>query len=128
MRKMISLTALAVTAFATAAMAQQALPEPSPASPEIQSPTSATPNAAAPMIQSVNVVELEQLPQETQKELNDRVAEGGEAGLKQLQGSVEAMPQAATALSEKGLTSKDVIVASISQDGVLTLVTTKKAS
>lgn len=128
MRKMITLTAFAAaTAFATAAGAQQQPTTPSPTAPAQAAPSPTLPEASAPSIQKVSIVELEKLPHDTQKNVNDVVAKGGEAGLKQLRESIEATPQITTALKDKGLTSKNVIVASLSEDGVLTLVTTKKA-
>ena len=130
MRKMITLTAIAAAAFATVAQAQQqpTTTPPSPAAPAQATPSSTLPPVSAPTIQSINILDLEQLPQETQKKVNDVVAQGGESNLKQLRDSVDATPQATAALKDKGLTSHNVLVASLSEDGVLTLVTTKKAS
>jgi hypothetical protein len=135
MRKMITLTAIAAAAFATVAQAQQqptqqqpTTPPPSPAAPAQATPSPTLPPVSAPTIQSINILDLEQLPQETQKKVNDVVAQGGESNLKQLRDSVDATPQATAALKDKGLTSHNVLVASLSEDGVLTLVTTKKAS
>lgn len=135
MRKMITVTAIAAAAaFATAAQAQQQPTQqptttpPSSAAPAQAAPSPTSPPVSAPTIQSINILDLEQLPQDTQKKVNDVVAEGGESNLKQLRDTVDATPQATAALKEKGLSSHNVLVASLSEDGVLTLITTKKAS
>lgn len=129
MRKMITLTAIAAAAFATVAQAQQQpTTPPSPAAPAQAAPSPTSPPVSAPAIQSINILDMEQLPQETQKKVNDVVAEGGETNLKRLRDSVDATPQATAALKDKGLSSHNVLVASLSEDGVLTLITSKKAS
>jgi hypothetical protein len=133
MRKMTILAAAAGAMLATAAVAQQQPPTPTSPAPAVPSPatppSSATPDAGAatPAIRAVNIVDIEQLPKETQTKVNDIVAKGGEAGLKELRGSIDATPELASALKQKGLTSQNVIVASLDQSGVLTLVTRKKA-
>lgn len=117
MRKTTILAAAAAAILSSSAMAQQ------------QPPAAPAPEAqpARPAIQAVNIVDIEELPKETQTQVNDAVAKRGEGDLQKLRGSIDATPQLASALKEKGLTSKNVIVASLSENGVLTLVTTKKA-
>lgn len=128
MRKTLILAATAtITMMATAASAQQ---QPAaPTSPAPVAPSPATPDAqpAAPAIRAVNIVDIEQLPKETQTQVNDMVVQRGDVGLKELRGTIDATPELASALKQKGLTSQDVIVASLDQQGTLTLVTRKKA-
>ncbi|MET3578903.1 hypothetical protein ABID19_001928 [Mesorhizobium robiniae] len=115
--------------LATAASAQQQpAPQPSepPASPAPAAP-GAQPQAPAPAIQSVNVVDIEELPKETQTKVNDVIAKRGEDGLQKLRSSIDATPQVKSALEAKGLTSAQVIAASMDTNGALTLIT-KKAS
>ena len=126
MRKMTILAAAAGATLATAAVAQQQ-PSPSPAPTAPTAPAAPEAQPAVPAIQSVNIVDIEELPKDTQTKVNDVVAKRGDADLQKLRGSIDSTPQVASALKEKGLTSKNVIVASLSQDGVLTLVTTKMA-
>ncbi|WP_354489949.1 hypothetical protein [Mesorhizobium robiniae] len=129
MRKTISLAAAATLLLATAASAQQQpAPQPSepPASPAPAAP-GAQPQAPAPAIQSVNVVDIEELPKETQTKVNDVIAKRGEDGLQKLRSSIDATPQVKSALEAKGLTSAQVIAASMDTNGALTLIT-KKAS
>ncbi|TIL85873.1 MAG: hypothetical protein E5Y73_28435 [Mesorhizobium sp.] len=127
MRKSISLAAAATLLLATAASAQQQ-PAPQPAEPPA-SPAPAAPGAQpqAPAIQTVNVVDIEELPKETQTKVNEVIAKRGEDGLQKLRSSIDATPQVKSALEAKGLTSAQVIAASMDANGSLTLIT-KKAS
>ncbi|PAQ11693.1 hypothetical protein [Mesorhizobium temperatum] len=127
MRKMISLAAAATLLLATAASAQQQ-PAPQPGEPPA-SPAPAAPGAQpeAPAIQTVNVVDIEELPEETKTKVNEVIAKRGEDGLQKLRSSIDATPQVKSALEAKGLTSAQVIAASMDANGSLTLIT-KKAS
>jgi hypothetical protein len=121
MRKIIVLAAAATLASATIAGAQQQpTPQPKPAAPSSAQP-------AAPAIQSVNIVDITELPQATQTQVNQVIAQRGDAALQKLRSSIDATPQIKSALQAKGLTSAQVVAASMTTDGALTLVT-KKAS
>ena len=122
MRIMMILAAGATLAFAMAANAQTP-PTQAPAQPPATAP--APPSAAPTGIKSVTVVDVQELPEATQKQVNDIVAQRGEADLQQLRSSIDSMPQIKSALEAKGLTSAQVIAASMSPDGALTLVTKK---
>jgi hypothetical protein len=134
MRKTILLAA-ATLMLASAANAQQQPSQqqsgqsPASPSPAAPSPAPAAPAApsAAPTIQAINVVDITDLPAATQAKVNEVVAQRGEAGLQKLRGSIDATPQIKSALQAKGLTSAQVIAASMGTDGALTLIT-KKAS
>jgi hypothetical protein len=121
MRKTLILAAGATLMLATAASAQQQPAEP-PASP-----APATPNApgAAPTIQTISVVDIEDLPKETQAQVNDVVAKRSDEDLKKLRSSIDATPEVKSALEAKGLTSAQVIAASMGNNGALTLITKK---
>lgn len=122
MRKTMILAAAAGLMLAGAASAQQqAAPQPSPA-PTAPAPT---PKAQAPAIQSVSIVEFTDLPQATQTQVNQIIAERGDAGLRTLRGSIDATPKVKSALEAKGLTSAQVIAASMQPNGALTLITRK---
>ncbi|MEW6633924.1 MAG: hypothetical protein AB1440_23885 [Pseudomonadota bacterium] len=124
MRKTIFLAAAATLMLAGAAGAQQQ-PTPQP------SPTPAAPAAKAqpgvPAIQSVNVVDITELPKDTQTQVNQIVAQRGDAGLQTLRKSIDATPKVKSALQAKGMSSAQVIAASMQPNGALTLIT-KKAS
>jgi hypothetical protein len=128
MRMITILAAGATLALATATGAQ-AQSTPAPAQPPAEAPAQppAAAPEAAPAIKSVNVVDIEELPADTQKQVNEVVAQRGDANLERLRQSIDGMPQLKSALEAKGLTSAQVIAASMSPDGALTLIT-KKAS
>ena len=123
MRKTIFFAAAATLMLAGAASAQQSTPTPSP------SPTApAAPKAqAVPAIQSVSIVDITELPKDTQTQVNQIVAQRGDAGLQTLRQSIEATPKVKSALQAKGMSSAQVIAASLQPSGALTLIT-KKAS
>ncbi|QKD06073.1 hypothetical protein [Mesorhizobium loti] len=125
MRKSIVLVAAASLMLAGAASAQQQpTPEPAPAP---TAPAPAAPKAQAPAIQSVNIVDIKELPPATQTEVNQIVAQRGDAGLQKLRSSIDATPEVKSAMDAKGVTSAQVIAASMQPNGALTLIT-KKAS
>lgn len=128
MRNIIIPVAAAAMMFAAAANAQeqpaQSPAAPTPATPQAPAAAPEAP-ATAPSIQSVTVVDIKELPENTQTQIDQVVAQGGEAQLQQLRSSVDSSPQAKSALEAKGLTSAHVVAASMSQDGALTLITKK---
>ncbi|MCF6124730.1 hypothetical protein EN904_06900 [Mesorhizobium sp. M7A.F.Ca.CA.001.07.2.1] len=127
MRKTIILAAAASLMLAGAASAQQQpAPQPTPAP---ATPAPATPQAqpAVPTIQSVNIVDITELPKDTQTQVNQVIAQRGDDGLKKLRSSIDATPKVKSALEAKGMTSAQVVAASMEPNGALTLIT-KKAS
>jgi hypothetical protein len=128
MRKMTLLAAAATLTLATAATAQQQPAQQQPA-PAPTTPAPAAPRAqpAVPTIQSVSIVDITELPKDAQTQVNQVIAQRGDAGLQKLRSSIDATPQVKSALEAKGLTSAQVIAASMNTDGALTLIT-KKAS
>jgi len=111
-------------AFATAANAQDTATPPA-AQPPAVSPEA--PASAPTGIKSVNIVDIAELPETTQKQVNEVVTQRGDADLQKLRTQIESMPELKSALQEKGLSSAQVIAASMGADGALTLIT-KKAS
>ncbi|TPI31141.1 hypothetical protein FJ414_23745 [Mesorhizobium sp. B3-1-6] len=128
MLKAIVLAATAATLMAGAAKAQQQpTPQPSPAPTAPAAPAAPKAQPAAPSIQSVNVVDITELPKDTQTQVNQIVAQRGDAGLQTLRKSIDATPKVKSALEAKGVSSAQVIAASLQPNGALTLIT-KKAS
>lgn len=120
MRMITILAAAATLTFAVAANAQAPATQ-----PPAQAPAT-TPEAAAPTpIRSVKIVDMTELPEATQKQVNDVVAQSSDANLQQLRSTIDANPQVKSALEAKGLTSAHVIAASMNSEGSLTLVTKK---
>ena len=68
------------------------------------------------------------MPAETKARVNEVVAQRSDADLQKLRGSIDATPEVKSALEAKGLTSAEVIAASMGNDGALTLITKKKDS
>ena len=124
MRKMILLAATSPMLASAASAQQQPTPAQTPAAPTPAAPGAP---AAAPTIQSVNIVDIKELPEATQTQVNQVIAKRGDAGLQKLRSSIDATPEVKSALEAKGLTSAQVIAASMQPNGALTLIT-KKAS
>lgn len=124
MRKMILLAAASLMLASAASAQQQPTPAQTPAAPAPAAPGAP---AAAPTIQSVNIVDIKELPEATQTQVNQVIAKRGDAGLQKLRSSIDATPEVKSALEAKGLTSAQVIAASMQPNGALTLIT-KKAS
>jgi hypothetical protein len=124
MRKITMLAAGAALLLAGAASAQQQ-PATQPSQPAQPAPPAL---AKPPEISKVDVVDIEQLPKETQDRVNQVVAQRGDEGLKQLRSSIDARADIKSALDAKGMSSAQVIAASLATDGTLTLITKKKAS
>ncbi|CAN7198858.1 hypothetical protein [Mesorhizobium sp. LjRoot246] len=124
MRKTTVLAAAASLMLAGAASAQQ-----QPAQQPAPAPPAPAPQAqpAVPTIQSVNIVDITELPKETQTQVNQVIAQRGDDGLKKLRSSIDATPKVKSALEAKGMTSAQVVAASMEPNGALTLIT-KKAS
>ena len=124
MRKTTILAAAATLMLAGAASAQQ-----QPAQQPAQAPAAPAPGGqqAAPAIQSVNIVDITELPKDTQTQVNQVIAQRGDDGLKKLRSSIDATPKVKSALEAKGMTSAQVVAASMEPNGALTLIT-KKAS
>jgi len=134
MRTILALAAgasLALTVAATGAQAQTTSPQaPSAAQPPAASSAPASPgpsSSAAPSIKQINVVDIKELPEATQTKVNAVVQQGSEADLQQMRSSLDANAQIKSALQAKGVSSAQVVLASMDADGTLTLVT-KKAS
>ncbi|MBZ9867463.1 hypothetical protein LB515_18990 [Mesorhizobium sp. CA15] len=126
MLKAILLAATATTLMAgTANAQQQPTPQPSPAPTAPAAPAAPKAQPAAPAIQSVNVVDITELPKDTQTQVNQIVAQRGDAGLQTLRKSIDATPKVKSALEAKGMSSAQVIAASMQPNGALTLITKK---
>ncbi|TGQ88792.1 hypothetical protein EN851_24925 [Mesorhizobium sp. M8A.F.Ca.ET.208.01.1.1] len=125
MRKTIVLATAASMMLAGAASAQQQpAQQPAPTAPAPAAPGG---QQAAPAIQSVNIVDISELPKDTQTQVNQVISQRGDAGLQKLRSSIDATPKVKSALQAKGMTSAQVVAASMEPNGALTLIT-KKAS
>lgn len=123
MRKIMILAASAALFLAPAAYAQQQTTPPAQTPPAQAAPEAP---AGQPRIQNISIVDISELPAETQTRVSEIENQLTDEDLTQLRSSIDAMPQVKSALEAEGLTSEHVIVASLSQAGELTLVTRKK--
>ena len=106
---------IAALALATPALAQsQGTTQPN----AVQAP-SAKP---AEQIQKVTVVDIKQLSPAVRSQVDTVVAKTTAQELQKLRSSIDATPQAASALKAKGLSSAQVVAANIGNDGTLTLI------
>ncbi|MBA8903693.1 hypothetical protein [Phyllobacterium sp. P30BS-XVII] len=125
MRKLMILALCAGFPLATSvAYAQTA----TPATPSAQQPASKGETPAqsdAVPIKTINIVDINELPEGTKTQVNEAVAKRTDKDMTQLRTSIDASPQVSAALKEKGLTSAAVVVASLDSKGLLTLVTKK---
>ena len=122
MRKMTILAACAALAaapigFATAAFAQN----PPPAANEAPAPAP----APATQIKNVEIIDISELPPAAQSQVDQIVKQRSETDLQTLRSSLDATPSIAAKMKEEGITSAQVIVASLDEQGTLTLVTRK---
>ena len=120
MRKMMILAMCAAFPLATSAAYAQT------AAPATQQPASKAPaQSGAVPITTINIVDINELPEGTKTQVDDAVAKRSDKDMQQLRTSIDASPQVSAALKEKGLTSAAVVVASLDSKGLLTLVTKK---
>ena len=114
---MRSLTASVIVA--TLSLATPALVQAQGASPPAQAQEA--PAQSGAVIKSIQVVDIKQLQPEVRAKVDEIVAQTSEEDLQSLRKSIDASPEAGTALKAKGLTSSHVVAINIS-DGVLTMI------
>lgn len=121
MRILMTLTALSVLAFAASAQAQSQVP---PQVPQSRSEGSAASDTSASQrFKKIQIVEFKDLPTSSQNQVDTVIATMEQDGLRKLHQSIDAIPAAAQALKAKGLSSSQVVVASLDDEGTLTLIT-----
>jgi len=118
MRKAIMLAASITFIGALAANAQETSTPQPPSQPPVSTPD-------APKVERFNVVDVSELPQDTQKQVEQVVAQAGNDNLQQMRSTIDATPEAKAALAAKGATSAQVVATSMAKDGTLTLITKK---
>jgi hypothetical protein len=89
-----------------------------PSQSEAQTP----PAQSSTVIRSIQVVDLKELQPAVRSKVDDVVAQTSEEDLQSLRKSIDATPEAASALKAKGLSSLQVVAINVA-DGVLTLIT-----
>ncbi|MGB3865784.1 MAG: hypothetical protein WBA29_09155 [Xanthobacteraceae bacterium] len=119
---------LGVPAFAQTQT--QASPGVSPQSPsgaatEQQSAQDQNQNRNGVTIRSIQVVDVEDLQSDTRAKVDELVANTKQEDLQSLRASIDATPQAVSALKAKGRVSTQVVAINIDDDGTLTMITKK---
>jgi hypothetical protein len=84
--------------------------------PEAQTP----PAQSSTVIRSIQVVDIKDLKPVVRSKVDDIVAQTSEDDIQALRKSIDATPEAASALKAKGLSSSQIVAINI-VDGVLTL-------
>ncbi len=103
----------AALAFGTPAFVQAQGTSPQP---EAQTP----PAQSNKLIRSIQVVDVKDLKPALRSQVDDIVAHTSEEDMQSLRKSIDATPEAASALKAKGLSSSQVVAINIA-DGVLTM-------
>ena len=89
-----------------------------PSQSEAQKP----PAQSRTVIRSIQIIDVKDLKPEVRSKVDDVVAQTSEEDMQSLRKSIDATPEAASALKAKGLRSSEVVAINIA-DGVLTLIT-----
>jgi hypothetical protein len=128
-RSLRMLTAFATClglALALPVYAQSTTPQLAPAMPTVpealpdQGPPD--PSLSGQNLSSVAIVAVEDLPTEIKAQADAVIAQTSAEDLLRLQSSIDASPQAASALAAHGFSSSQVVAANIEGDGTLTLI------
>ncbi|MBR1160337.1 hypothetical protein [Bradyrhizobium elkanii] len=111
MRNLTAFVTVAALALGTPALvqAQGAQPKAPPQSSD-----------QSTVIRSIQVVDIKDLKPEMRSKVEDAIAKTKEDDIQSLRKSIDATPQAVSALKAKGLTSSQVVAINIA-DGVLTM-------
>lgn len=113
---MILAAALALTSAPALAQTQQN-------APSAQTQT----QAQQPAVQTVSIIDVSELPAQSQAQVAQIEEQRSDQDLANLRQSIEASPQVVQALERQGATAADVVAASLSQAGDLTIVTRKES-
>jgi hypothetical protein len=87
-----------------------------PSQSEAQTP----PDQSSTLIRSIQVVDIKDLKPVLRSKVDDIVAHTSDEGMQSLRKSIDATPEAVSALKAKGLSSSQVVAFNIA-DGVLTM-------
>ncbi|TIO10816.1 hypothetical protein [Mesorhizobium sp.] len=105
-----------------APQAPEALPDPS--LPDLPQPDQAMPDQGFTdqNFTGIAIIALEDLPPELKTQAEAVITQTSVEDLLTLQSSIDASPQAASALAANGLDSSQVVAANVDGDGTLTLI------
>ena len=109
--------AIAAISLGTPAFAQSQV---APSQPEAQTP----PDQSSTVIRSIQVVDVKDLKPALRSQVDELVKHTSEKDIQSLRASIDALPEAGSALKAKGLNSSHVVAINV-VDGVLTLFAKK---
>lgn len=92
---------------------------PAAPTPPVQSAPSDSETAT---IKTISIVDMDALPAAAQEQVTQRSKAQPAGQLQQIQATIENEPKLKSALATKGFTSRDVVMASLDDDGELTIV------
>ena len=107
---------IAALSLGTPALGTPAFAQAQGAQPKAQQ----TPSDQSTVIRSIQVVNIKDLKPEVRSKVENAAAQTSEDDLRSLRRSIDATPEAASALKAKGLSSSQVVAVNVT-DGVLTL-------
>jgi hypothetical protein len=107
---------IAAVSLGTPAFVQAQGAEGPPSQPGAQTP----PAQSSTVIRSIQVVDVKDLKPAVRSKVDEIVAQTSDEDMQALRRSIDATPEAASALKAKGLSSSQVVAINIA-DGVLTL-------
>ena len=123
MRTLTLSTAVALLlAGSPMAVAQTSPSQNSPAPAPSQSQTESEKGVT---VRSIQVVDVEELNADVRSKVDALVANTKQEEIKSLQESIDAIPQAVSALKAKGRVTAQVVAINVDKDGVLTMFTKK---
>lgn len=96
-----------------------------PAPSQSQTSPSQTKSGEGIAIRSIQVIDVEELKADARSQVEALVTNAKQEEIKSLRASIEAIPQAVSALKAKGRSSAQVVAVNIDKEGVLTMFTKK---
>jgi hypothetical protein len=102
-----------------------AIAQTSPAPSQSQTSQSQTESREGLAIRSIQVVDVEELNADVRSKVDALVASSKQEDIKSLHDSIDAIPQAVSALKAKGRVTAQVVAINVDKDGVLTMFTKK---
>ena len=93
-----------------------------PATPSPQAQSTPSDDEKTGTIKSISIVDMDALPAAAQEQVTQQSKAQPAGQLEQIQATIENEPKLKSALAVKGFTSRDVVIASLDDDGELTIV------
>ncbi|WP_306224930.1 hypothetical protein [Bosea beijingensis] len=112
----------AMIAIGTALLVSGSALAQAPATPTPPAQSTPSQDQKAGTIKSISVVDMDALPAAAQEQVTQQSKAQPAGQLQRIQATIENEPKLKSALATKGFTSRDVVIASLDDDGELTIV------